>query len=60
MDGTTEKETVNPDEFFVPGTKPEMISVPHIIAVVASLDLAAFQEPSSVSTDKISFEVKVT
>ena len=59
-DGTTEEEEVNPDEFVVAVKKPELASAPQAIAVMMTLYALRQSEPSSVGTDKVSFEVKVT
>ena len=59
-DRTTEEEEANPDEFVVPVKKPELASAPQAIAVVMTLYALRQSEPSSVGTDKVSFEVKVT
>ena len=60
VDRTTEGEEANPDEFVVAVKKPELASAPQAIAVAMTLYVLRQSEPSSVGTDKVSFEVKVT
>ena len=59
-DRTTEEEEANPDEFVVAVKQPELASAPQAIAVAMTLYVLRQSEPSSVGTDKVSFEVKVT
>ena len=60
MDRTTEEEEAyQPEEVVVAVKKPEA-SAPQAIAVAMTLYVLRQSEPSSVGTDKVSFEVKAS
>ena len=65
MDGTTEEEEANHDAALVVPVERSKVaskvaSTPHAIAVAMTLYILQQSEPSTVGTDKIPFEVKVT